>query len=122
MLASLLTLASFSSFGLAMERYFERSSGVRLPMKLVELVGPPLALVEFIAVKTTNPDGSAKQAAATLLLAAALALFLWTWGTARRQVRLPIAFSTTAPATLIVAGPYAYCRHPFYMSYICVWA
>ena len=51
-------------------------------------------------------------------LLASLALFWWAILTARN---LDFAFSKTV-GNLLTSGPYAIVRHPFYVSYILVWA
>jgi protein-S-isoprenylcysteine O-methyltransferase Ste14 len=51
------------------------------------------------------------------LYAAALGLFLWTIRTTRRR-DFVLAFTKIVPASLSVDGPYAYVRHPFYVSYL----
>ena len=51
------------------------------------------------------------------LYAAALALFFWTIQTTRKR-EFVLAFTKIVPSALTVEGPYAFVRHPFYVSYL----
>ncbi len=49
-----------------------------------------------------------------------LVLF-WSAIRASRNARLRFAFDPEGPRSLVTEGPYAYVRHPFYVSYILFW-
>jgi len=65
----------------------------------------------------TRPEGGIPLIACTILLLLSLALFWWSINTTRN---LDFAFSTEV-GELIISGPYAVIRHPFYLSYILGW-
>ena len=121
MIATGLAFVCFVAFGVAMRRFFIRPDGVRPRMQVIQIIGPPLALVHFTAIAVTPADGSWAQAAATGMFGGALALFLWAWRASRDQVALPLAFSDAVPSTILTSGPYAHLRHPFYSSYVASW-
>ncbi len=51
-----------------------------------------------------------------------LSLGLFWWAAAVNRARpLTLAFSPDAPAHLVIAGPYAFIRHPLYLSYMLCW-
>jgi len=47
-------------------------------------------------------------------------LFWWTVSTTRSR-RLRLAYTDVDPDTINTEGPYAFVRHPFYLSYIIFW-
>ncbi|MBL8704257.1 MAG: isoprenylcysteine carboxylmethyltransferase family protein [Rhodospirillales bacterium] len=57
---------------------------------------------------------------ALALYAVSLVLFWWCVRINRAQP-LSLAFSTDRPDHLVTRGPYAWVRHPFYLSYLLCW-
>ncbi len=65
-------------------------------------------------------EPTAWTAAGLAVLGASMLLFWWTVRTTRRH-RLPVAYAEADPHAICTSGPYAYVRHPFYLSYIVFW-
>lgn len=61
-------------------------------------------------------------ALAGLLVQIASGVLFWQAIVATRAARLRYVFDPQAPHRLITAGPYRLVRHPFYTSYIMLWA
>jgi protein-S-isoprenylcysteine O-methyltransferase Ste14 len=52
----------------------------------------------------------------------AAGVFFWVVVRESKAARLRLAFDEQGPRSLVMTGPYAYVRHPFYTSYIVFWA
>lgn len=61
-------------------------------------------------------------AAAGLAVQIASGVLFWQAIAATRAARLRYVFDSHAPHRLVTAGPYRLVRHPFYTSYIMLWA
>ncbi len=64
------------------------------------------------------PEWRLWLAAVHILVAAVL--FVWAI-MASRHARPRLAFDATAPEKLMLQGPYAFVRHPFYLAYTIYW-
>lgn len=66
------------------------------------------------------PQPALAHWAGLILMAASYWLF---WATIResRNARLLAAFDSDMPRNLLKTGPYAFVRHPFYLSYMMLW-
>ena len=75
-----------------------------------QFAGPWIGARSFIAA----------NGAAAVLMAGAAALFHWAV-VVNRARPLTLAFSPDQPCFVQKNGPYAYVRHPFYLSYMVFW-
>jgi protein-S-isoprenylcysteine O-methyltransferase Ste14 len=88
-------------------------------MKLLSAGGISFSIAQIALILVEWP-GNWRTGSAVVLYVAALALFWWAVPHAARA-QLNIAFTNTIPMTLLVDGPFAYVRHPFYASYLLYW-
>lgn len=93
--------------------HFTRKGAVPLGAMIISLAAVSSVGV-FVWCAWTNPGNALIPLP---LYAAALILFLWTIRTTRRR-DFVLAFTKIVPGALTVDGPYAYIRHPFYVSYL----
>lgn len=118
----LLYLAVFGLFGWGLACYFKPVPGaVRPPgLRLIKAGGLAGVAVQLVGLCRVPAESPATVAAAMLLLGLAAVIF----GAARRahrDERPGLAFTSAVPAQLVVAGPYRWVRHPFYLSYLLGW-
>lgn len=75
----------------------------------------------FLYLTWTTAQPFPAWLAGIALMAYAWWLF-WRTIFASRDGGLRLAFDVAGPRSLVVAGPYRYVRHPFYVSYVIFWA
>jgi len=114
-----LSVTCFVSFSWAIVRLFYGSAGVGSRMTLLGAMGILCSITQITLIVLTR-TGCWRMASALVLYVVALGLFWWAVPQAAR-VRLNIAFTKATPVALLVEGPYAYVRHPFYASYLLYW-
>jgi protein-S-isoprenylcysteine O-methyltransferase Ste14 len=114
-----LSVACFISFSWAIARLFSSSPGVTFPLTLLGALGILFSIAQ-IALIVLARTASWRTASALVVYIVALGLFWWAVPQAVRG-HLNVAFTNVKPVTLLVDGPYAYVRHPFYASYLLYW-
>jgi len=80
-----------------------------------------LSLAIYLLLLWLDSQPVAAQLAGIALILASLGLFWWAI-VASRDFGLSHVFDMTKPTALLLSGPYAHVRHPFYTSYIIFWA
>ncbi len=123
MLEALLILA-FSAcllgFQLALGSHFRHDSPLAPPMRALVVLSIGVWAVAVGRLAWGGAPGAGRLIPAIVLLGLAALLFVVTRRTTPAKV-LPAAFGEEAPAHIIQSGPYAYVRHPFYVSYMLYW-
>jgi len=115
----LMLLVCLSSFGWAVGRHFVCQQ-LTVLMRLTAAVGLVVGMLEAIAIFRATIIRPGQFVIAVVLCAASLAIFWWTTRVTRAR-RLSVAFSADEPHHLLIAGPYRFVRHPFYVSYSLFW-
>jgi diguanylate cyclase (GGDEF)-like protein len=119
-LPAALSLAAFGSFGWAVRGHFATRGPMPNGMRLLSLASL-IAYVNFGCLLISDrPKPAAWISAGLAMLTGSLLLFWWTVRTTRRH-RFAVAFVEADPHMLCRDGPYAFVRHPFYLSYIVFW-
>ncbi len=121
MLSWFLLLASaacFLSFGWALNGHFRTDGGMSLGMRLLSVFSA-LTYTGFIALLCASHP-RAHSMVAVLFFLSSILLFWWTIASTRSR-RLSLAHSDAGPHCLLDQGPYAFVRHPFYLSYLIFW-
>jgi len=100
-------------------RHFRRIGGT--PPRLLVMVG--LTILAFAGqIAEEWPNRKLPRFAWLALMIYAAAAALWSWSvTATRRARPALAFSQSAPDSLLTHGPFRHIRHPFYTSYSLFW-
>lgn len=114
-------LISFCIYGIAI-KYFFLVAGGKLPpkMRCVGVLGMIAAGVHLYGLAIASPHSSLRMGIAIALYIAGITLFGWAYRVTRMS-RLPVAFSDQKVGAVIATGPYAWVRHPFYVSYSLTW-
>ncbi|WP_242344503.1 methyltransferase family protein [Anaeromyxobacter terrae] len=99
-------------------RVFRRPEG---PHRYRASLVSGLVLAVESAVIALTPVPPARLAAALVLFALSLGLFLWA-ARVNRERPLLLAFAAHVPEHLQTRGPYLLVRHPFYASYLLAFA
>jgi protein-S-isoprenylcysteine O-methyltransferase Ste14 len=86
-------------------------------LKLFSVVAGLLSWTPIVSSSTTTPLGT--TIAAALLLSSQL-LFTWTALTTRPRT-FSVIFGRVTPQYVVDTGPFAYARHPTYVSYALGW-
>ncbi|GAB1728614.1 hypothetical protein NU195Hw_g1416t1 [Hortaea werneckii] len=99
--------------------------GIRSPKHHTALLvlGPTCAASTLWAASQSTsspPLSSTFGLIATVCFLASLALFTWTAITTRPR-RFSVIFGKAQPEYVVTHGPYAYIRHPTYVSYALTW-
>lgn len=112
--------ACFLSYGWGLARFFADPGG-----------GPGTGAVKWATTAAVAAHLSAillfynhgwfRFAAALALYCLSLGLFWWAVAATRARP-LSLAFSPDRPLHLVTQGPYAFVRHPLYLSYMLCWA
>ena len=119
-LATGLCFMTFGSFTWALRRHFEPVHRLPGQMRMLSLFSF-LAYVNFNAHILRDGVMEIVWVIAGLgALTASVGLFWWAIFTTK-QARIRVAYSIEGPEMVLMRGPYAYVRHPFYASYIAFW-
>lgn len=120
MIALVLSVVCFASYGWANLRLFDHRGGLPLQMKFINGMGVAFFLAQLLSIARAKPIAWF-SALGFCLYAVAFWLFWWAVPFAR-SARLNVAFTITQPSTLLTEGPYRFIRHPFYASYFSYWS
>ena len=113
-------VVSIAVYTTALVRLFTRPDGLQPGMRLLSLSATATAVIHLAGLAMLPLEPADRVAISLLLYGCGQALFVWAWLTIR-EAPLPIAFSRTPPTVVIVSGPYALVRHPFYAAYTMTW-
>ncbi len=115
-----LTIVTYVSFIWAIRFHFERPGHLHKGMRLIAWAGSICMLAHLTALAFAPAVDAGMGWAGVAFLAGSLGLFWWSVRI-NRKAPLTIAFSKNHPTHLVEAGPYAWVRHPFYVSYSMAW-
>jgi len=119
-LPAAMSLAAFGSFGWALRGHFTIRGRMPNGMRLLSLASV-IAYINFgCLLLWDSREPTAWTAAGVVALAGSMMLFWWTVRTTRHH-KFPVAYTEDDPGMICTSGPYAYVRHPFYLSYIVFW-
>ncbi len=122
--ATFLAILNFASLSWGVRRHFVVTGGVAPGMRLITcLTLSSFAWFVWARVAQAAADRAAHplaDASGLAVLSLDMALFWWAVRTTRAR-RLTLAFSADQPCFLHESGPYAWVRHPFYVSYVLFW-
>jgi protein-S-isoprenylcysteine O-methyltransferase Ste14 len=105
----------------ALQDFFLDSRVNNPKIRALQDVGVGFAVIHFGGLIVLGSAGPGWAAGAILMYVAATLLFLGALETARR-VQLPRTLvDDPMPKALIVTGPFAWVRHPFYIAYSLAW-
>lgn len=113
-------VALLAIFAVAMFRLFTRPAGTPLMMRVLTLAAAAGAVADLRALENTARPAPTQAILGLACCGLSLWLFLWA-ERATRNHRLSVAFSPNLPEHLLMAGPYAQMRHPFYAAYVLLW-
>lgn len=111
--------ACFASYGWGLARFFADPGGGP-GTGTVKWATAAAVAAHIAAILFFYDHGALRFAAALAIYALSLSLFWWAIA-ANRARPLTLAFSPDAPLHLVTAGPYAFIRHPLYVSYALCW-
>lgn len=114
-----LSVTCFGSFSWAVFRLFGVSTHTTSRIKLLGVMGVVFSIAQIAVIALARPVYW-RMVNALVLYVAALGLFWWAVPQAAKA-QLNIAFTNAMPVVLLIDGPYAYVRHPFYASYLLYW-
>jgi len=111
----------FASHAWGLARFFWIPDGPQgRSSRIIERATAATILVHAIALLWFRNPVPWGTGAALALYILSLAIFWWCVRINRTQP-LSLAFSTDRPDHLVMRGPYAWVRHPFYLSYLMCW-
>lgn len=97
-------------------------SGLVYPssINLLKLFSATAGILAWAPLTSSHASSTALSAVTGTLFLASLSLFTWTARTTRPK-NLSVIFGRVTPRYVIDSGPYAYIRHPTYVSYALGW-
>ena len=116
----ILALACHASFVWAVLGFFHNSGRLPTGMKILGASAVFGMFVHLNGLAFYMHVSAMRFLAAGIYYGCSLMLFWWAL-TSVWQCRLPIAFSSQAPKALLRHGPYAFVRHPIYLSDVLAW-
>jgi len=120
LLPAFLSLAAICSFAWALRGHFVTIGGIPKGMRLLSTASL-ISYVMYLGLLLLEDHRTTAATIAGLAgLTASIILFWWTVARTRER-RLRLAYTDADPDTLYSDGPYAFMRHPFYLSYIIFW-
>lgn len=111
--------ATFVSFAWAIKFHFV-SARTPIEMKVISGLAACVFLAAFIASCGGGPGPLRKAVALTGVIGSA-SLFVAALAATRGR-GLSLAYDERRPGMIVMRGPYAWIRHPFYAAYILFWA
>lgn len=119
-LLALTSLAPFASFVWGVVAHFRKSAATPRGMKALSVFNASGYAIFLLYLRHEARLTEAATATAIMLFGLSAALFWWT-ARATRAAPPRIAHSADCADTLYRHGPYAFARHPFYLSYMIFW-
>jgi protein-S-isoprenylcysteine O-methyltransferase Ste14 len=116
---SVMFIANFVLFSIALKRTFSRPEGIPLTMRMLMICGVISAITD-VDVLLSSTGALWRTAIGAALLIASRHLFAEAEKATSKE-KLSIAFSSDSPIRIYTAGPYRVVRHPFYTSYLLTW-
>jgi protein-S-isoprenylcysteine O-methyltransferase Ste14 len=116
----ILLFSCLASFVWAIRAFFVQPAGTTPAMRITGASGTVSAVLHACAIVFSRGIPIERAALASVLYAAALALFWWAVS-ANRKKPLSAIFSPDLPIHMVSYGPYRYVRHPLYTAYIMTW-
>lgn len=101
-------------------RYHFKTERLPLASKAISTIGTA-AVVLFLALQFSRVQPLGAQFVGLALAVAASVLFTASVR-ASRHTELYYVFEGRSPQQILQAGPYRHVRHPFYVSYLLLWA
>src|SRR4051795_3257636 len=115
-----LSLVAICSFGWALCGHFLTVGRIPKGMRLLSAVSL-LSYITYAGLLFWRGRGTTVATIAGLVgFTMSISLFWWTISKTRSH-RLRLAYTIADPDTINTGGPYAFVRHPFYLSYISFW-
>jgi protein-S-isoprenylcysteine O-methyltransferase Ste14 len=115
-----LSLVAICSFGWALRGHFLTVGRIPKGMRLLSAVSL-LSYITYAGLLFWRGRGTTVATIAGLVgFTMSISLFWWTISKTRSH-RLRLAYTIADPDTINTGGPYAFVRHPFYLSYISFW-
>lgn len=115
-----LSLIAFGSFGWGLRGHFVTTGRIPHGMRLLSIASLASYLTFVGLLFWHGCEAAVWTTLGSVGIASSIALFWWTV-TKTRLHRLRLAYTDADPDTINTEGPYAYIRHPFYLSYISFW-
>lgn len=113
------SLLPFLSFVWGLRWHFDTGGRIPRAMRLLSVVNLT-SYMSYIGLLTYHQNLGLQSVLPLAAFATSLLLFWWTV-IVTRQHRPMVAHADADPGSLYSSGPYAYVRHPFYLSYIIFW-
>ncbi|GEM_PF-1054234 len=100
--------------------YFRRPERIGWRMRLLSISGLIGFAIHIGGLILIDPSQLTRLPIACGLYTAGFCLLWWSVGTLWNR-RPMLAFSNSNPVEICMSGPYAWVRHPFYLSYVLMW-
>lgn len=121
LIALLAAWACFASYAWGLTRFFWIPHGPQgRDSRIIERATAASIVLHSAALIWSFDFAAWRYGVALLLYAVSLATFWWCVRINRAQP-LSLAFSNDRPGHIVTRGPYAWVRHPFYLSYLLCW-
>jgi protein-S-isoprenylcysteine O-methyltransferase Ste14 len=114
-----LSLVAFGSFAWAVRGHFENIIPVSNEMRRLSIFSL-FSYMIYIALLVRQGHEALGTVLGLTGFALSILLFWWTVATTKRRPPA-LAYTDTDPDIIYTEGPYAYVRHPFYLSYVVFW-
>ena len=117
--ATLTCMATLTSFGWAVLRFFVKPAGPTWRAVMTAALGLFFGAWHVVAIATATTE--VWRVALGMTAHAAASLLFWTAVRACRSQPLTAIFEPDLPLRVVEDGPFAYLRHPFYSAYTIFW-
>jgi protein-S-isoprenylcysteine O-methyltransferase Ste14 len=115
-----LSLVAICSFGWALRGHFVTVGRIPKGMRLLSVVSVLSYITYAGLLFRQRPEATVATMFGLTGITASIILFWWTVSRTRTH-RLCLAHTDADPHRINTEGPYAFVRHPFYLSYISFW-
>jgi protein-S-isoprenylcysteine O-methyltransferase Ste14 len=115
-----LSLVAICSFGWALRGHFVTTGRIPNGMRLLSIASLMSYTLYVGLLSWRGCEAAVLTDLGTVGFAFSIILFWWAVAKTRSH-RLRLAYTDADPDTINTEGPYAYVRHPFYLSYIGFW-